>query len=62
MAAPMAGDKAAGFTGLVVGALVLVLALGAIVMLVNAKYAHEEAAAAQGAVARRAGTFPPGRG
>jgi len=47
MAAPMEGDKAAGFTGLIVGALVLVLAVGAIVMLVNAKYAHEEAPAAQ---------------
>jgi len=47
MAAPMPEDKKAGFTGLVVGALVLVLALGAIVMLVNAKYAREEAPAAQ---------------
>jgi len=47
MAAPMEGDKAAGFTGLVVGALVLALAVGAIVMAVNAKYAHEEPAAAQ---------------
>lgn len=47
MAAPMPGDKAAGFTGLVVGALVLVLAVGAIVMLVNAKYAREEAPPSQ---------------
>jgi len=47
MAAPMEGDKAAGFTGLVVGALALLLALGAIVIAVNAKYAREEPAAAR---------------
>jgi hypothetical protein len=47
MAAPMEGDKGAGFTGLIVGVLVLALALGAIVMVVNAKYAREEAPAAQ---------------
>ena len=45
MAAPMAGDKSAGYTGLVVAALVLILALGAIVMMVNAKYAKESPAA-----------------
>ena len=46
MAAPMEGDKKAGFTGLLVGALALVLILGTIVMLVNAKYAKEQPAAA----------------
>jgi succinate-acetate transporter protein len=49
MAAPLPGDKAAGYTGLVVGALALLLALGAIVQLVNAKYAHEAPAAGAGA-------------
>ncbi len=47
MAAPMAGDKSAGYTGLVVASLVLVLALGAIVLMVTAKYAHEAPPAAQ---------------
>ena len=47
MAAPMAGDKSAGYTGLIVGALTMLLVLSAIVMLVNAKYAREEPAAAQ---------------
>jgi hypothetical protein len=46
MAAPLKGDKAAGYMGLIVGALTMVLVLGAIVMLVNAKYAKEEPAAA----------------
>ena len=41
MAAPLPGDKKAGFTGLVVGVLVLVLALGTIVMLTNSRYARE---------------------
>ncbi len=41
MAAPMEGDKGAGFTGLIVGALVLLLALGAIVLMVNKKYENE---------------------
>ena len=47
MAAPMEGDKKAGYTGLVVGVLALVLILGTIVMLTNAKYAKEEPPAAQ---------------
>jgi len=47
MAAPMEGDKGAGFTGLVVGALVMLLLLGAIVMLVNKKYAGEAAPTTQ---------------
>jgi hypothetical protein len=47
MAAPLAGDKSAGYTGLIVGALMMLLVLSAIVMLVNAKYAREEPAAAQ---------------
>ena len=47
MAAPMEGDKKAGYTGLVVGALALVLILGTIVMLTNAKYAKEPAGTVQ---------------
>jgi hypothetical protein len=46
MAAPMEGDKGAGFTGLIVGALVLLLALGAIVLMVNKKYEGEAPPAA----------------
>jgi hypothetical protein len=46
MAAPIPGDKGAGFTGLVVGALVLLLLLGAIVLMVNKKYAGEGTPAA----------------
>jgi hypothetical protein len=46
MAAPLPGDKSAGYTGLVVGALALLLILGGIVKAVNAKYAREAPAAA----------------
>lgn len=45
MAAPLPEDKKAGFTGLVVGALALLLVLGTIVVLTNAKYASKEASA-----------------
>jgi hypothetical protein len=49
MAAPLPEDKRAGITGLVLGALALLLVLGSIVMLTNSHYAHESppAAAAQ---------------
>lgn len=46
MAAPMDGDKRAGYTGLLVGVLSLILILGTIVVLVNQKYAREEPPAA----------------
>ena len=46
MAAPLDGDKKAGFTGLVVGIVALVLILGTIVMLTNAKYEKEAPPAA----------------
>ena len=46
MAAPLDGDKKAGYTGLVVGALALLLILGTIVMLTNQSYAKKEAAEA----------------
>ena len=46
MAAPLEGDKKAGYTGLVVGALALLLILGTIVILTNGSYEKKEAAAA----------------
>jgi predicted phage tail protein len=48
MAPPLAGDKAAGFTGLVVGAVILGAALYTIVHLTNVHYAnlHESTPAA----------------
>ncbi|MGH7647653.1 MAG: hypothetical protein ACREND_06015 [Gemmatimonadaceae bacterium] len=49
MAAPLPGDKKAGFTGLVVGAIVLLCVIYSIIMLTNRHYegkAAEPAAAA----------------
>ena len=47
MTAPQPGDKSAGFTGLILGAIAIFIVLFAIVRLTNAKYAgHSEAPAA----------------
>ena len=48
MSAPQPGDKSAGFTGLILGAIAIFIVLFAIVRLTNAKYAgeHESAPAA----------------
>ena len=43
MSAPEPGDKSAGFTGLILGAIAVFLVLFAIVRLTNAKYAGEHA-------------------
>jgi hypothetical protein len=42
MAAPLPGDKKAGFMGLIIGAVVLFIALFGIVHLTNARYAFHE--------------------
>ena len=48
MAAPLPGDKRAGYTGLIVGAVVVFLIVWGIVHLTNRKYeGHEGAAAAE---------------
>jgi hypothetical protein len=49
MTAPQSGDKSAGFTGLILGAIAIFIVLFAIVRLTNAKYAgeHAETPAAQ---------------
>ena len=47
MAAPLPGDKTAGFTGLIVGAVLLFIALFGIVHLTNVKYASHEGAKAE---------------
>lgn len=44
MSAPLPQDKAAGFTGLIVGALILLVALYSIVHLTNLHYAKAEGA------------------
>lgn len=47
MTSPQPGDKSAGFTGLILGAIAIFLVMFAIVRLTNAKYAgHSEAPAA----------------
>jgi hypothetical protein len=43
MTAPQPGDKSAGFTGLILGAIAIFIVLFAIVRLTNAKYAGEHA-------------------
>ena len=54
--APQPGDKSAGFSGLILGAIVLFVVMFGIVRMTNAKYAgHGEAAAASGAAAPAAG-------
>ena len=45
MTAPQPGDKSAGFTGLILGAIAIFIVLFAIVRLTNAKYAGEHEAA-----------------
>ena len=47
MAPPYPEDKTAGFTGLVVGAVTLLIALSTIVYLTNAHYARLEGAKAE---------------
>jgi hypothetical protein len=47
MAAPLPGDKRAGFMGLIVGAVLLFAALFLIVRLTNARYASHEGAKAE---------------
>jgi len=47
MSSPEPGDKSAGFTGLILGAIAIFIVLFAIVRLTNMKYAgHSEAPAA----------------
>jgi hypothetical protein len=50
MTAPQSGDKSAGFTGLILGAIAIFLILFAIVRLTNAKYSGEHAEAPAAAV------------
>jgi hypothetical protein len=45
MSAPEPGDKSAGFTGLILGAIAVFLVMFAIVRMTNAKYAGEHAGA-----------------
>jgi hypothetical protein len=44
MSAPLHGDKSAGFTGLILGAIAIFVILFGIVRLTNAKYEREEGA------------------
>lgn len=44
MSAPHPGDKSAGFTGLILGAIAIFIVLFAIVRLTNAKYSGEHEA------------------
>ena len=43
MSAPQPGDKSAGFTGLILGAITIFVIMFAIVRITNAKYAGEHA-------------------
>ncbi len=43
MSAPQAGDKSAGFSGLILGAIALFVLIFGIVRFTNAKYAGEHA-------------------
>jgi hypothetical protein len=45
MSSPEPGDKSAGFTGMILGAIAIFLVLFAIVRLTNAKYEGEHAGA-----------------
>ena len=52
MSAPQAGDKSAGFTGLILGAITIFVIMFAIVRITNAKYpGHEEGGEAPAAAA-----------
>ena len=52
MSSPEPGDKSAGFTGVILGAIAIFLVLFAIVRLTNAKYAGEHAEAPAAAVSQ----------
>jgi hypothetical protein len=43
MSAPQAGDKSAGFTGLILGSIAIFVIVFAIVRITNAKYSGEHA-------------------
>ena len=49
MSAPQEGDKSAGFSGLILGAIAIFVIVFAIVRLTNAKYEHEAHEAAPAA-------------
>ena len=49
--APQPGDKSAGFSGLILGAIALFVIMFGIVRMTSAKYAGHEAAPAAGAAA-----------
>jgi hypothetical protein len=49
MSAPQPGDKSAGFTGLILGAIAIFVLVFAIVRLTNASYAGEEKEGAKSA-------------
>ena len=51
MSAPQSGDKSAGFSGLILGAIALFVILFGIVRMTNAKYAGEHAEKAPAAAA-----------
>lgn len=53
MSAPLPGDKSAGFTGLILGAIALFVLIFAIVRLTNASYANEHEGAKPAAEARK---------
>jgi hypothetical protein len=55
MSAPQPGDKAAGFSGLILGAIVLFVMMFAIVRMTNAKYAGHAAAPAPSATTTTTG-------
>jgi hypothetical protein len=53
MSAPQSGDKSAGFSGLILGAITLFVILFGIVRMTNAKYNRAEAAEKPGAEATK---------
>jgi hypothetical protein len=62
MSAPQAGDKSAGFTGLILGAIAIFVIVFGIVRWTNAQYAgkHEGGAAPAGDAAPAAAPAPAG--
>ena len=54
MSAPHEGDKSAGFSGLILGAIAIFVIVFAIVRLTNAKYEHEQHEGAEAAPAAAA--------